>query len=265
MTLITPGSDIDAMRAINERFHHISIALRKEPIILGFQSTGTTAGALAEQNAPDNVFDGTSTPATLFVESASVNDTNTGGAGHVEKVKIIGIDENDEITTEEVELDGTTAVETTKKWKRVFHFFATEWGSGGDDAAGAITLGDDAVPTTTYLTILINTNHSNGCAFWIPTGWKGIPLHTKGVMTTMSGVTTSNILFAIKKTTTDKENPGADPDLNISPAVATAYSPVGEPCPCIKPWGAAKYTPLAGDEGNANDYNYVMKIALWEA
>ena len=130
---------------------------------------GTFSNGYTEISAPNAVFSGVVTPIVVYVISASANDTNVGGTGHVEKVTIIGIDENDLVTSEEVSMNGATQVATTTLWKRIFHAYASEWGSGGSDAAGAITIANTAQEAT-YLTIAINTNESDGSAVWIPSG-----------------------------------------------------------------------------------------------
>ena len=131
--------------------------------------TGTGSNGYTQISIPNAVFDGTTTPIVVYVISSSASDTNVGGAGHAEKVTIIGLDENGIIKKEKVETNGTTQVATTTKWKRIFHAYCSEWGSGGDDAAGNITITNTG-QAATYLTIAAGVNESDGCKFWVDTG-----------------------------------------------------------------------------------------------
>jgi hypothetical protein len=152
-----------------ERLFEALLARGCQPRLLAIHYTGTGSASFTELGgAPDNEFDGTTTAASVFVESASADDDAGNAAGHAHEVTVLGIDENGAVTTEAVALDGTTAVETSTKWKRIWHASVTNWGTGGADAADAITVGDDSGPTTTYLTIAAGTNESNGASLWLP-------------------------------------------------------------------------------------------------
>jgi len=136
------------------------------------------ASAVAELGtAADNVLDGTTTPVILYVASTDALDKDAA-AGCVRALHIIGISvarsdeyvvglEKPKFTVEEVRLDsadGTTDVTTERYYLRVMHMYATEWGTGdagSHEAEGNITVADDAVPTTTYLTLDLGSNESN--------------------------------------------------------------------------------------------------------
>jgi hypothetical protein len=133
--------------------------------------SGTSSAAAAELGgAADSALDATTTPVQCIVVSASANDTNTA-AGHVRKVRIIGISvssaanylqgtEDAVYSLEECNMNGTTNVTTSRYYLRVMHIYASDWGSGDDDAAGAITL--EYPENTTLIQIAQNANESQG-------------------------------------------------------------------------------------------------------
>lgn len=126
--------------------------------------------------AADAVFDGTTTPLSLYVVSASASDVNTA-AGHVRKVAVIGLavkslkdwslgNEDPDLYVEVIEMNGTTNVRTTLLFLRVIHMYAIQWGSGDDDAAGAITL--ESPENTTLIQINAAENESQGGLLFFP-------------------------------------------------------------------------------------------------
>lgn len=208
-----------------------------DPYILDIKMTGTSGGTTAaEIDPPDNVFDGETTPAKLWVVSSSTSDTDAA-ISHCRLVKIIGIAEvakyspfnkslgNKRIVTEEiVALDGTTDVETTNLWVRVFHMSGIKFGSGGQDAAGDITLSDDASGTTVYLTISTGNTESNGAALFVPLNQKMVSVNESAAMTSMTNAPTTNVIL-----TKDYEVSvlgRTDDDLSKDIGVASAYNTV---------------------------------------
>lgn len=104
--------------------------------------------------------------APLHYVSASANDDDVA-AGHVRKITTIGYTAT-QLKSEEKALDGTTRVESSEQnWTKHIHTGASDWGTGGADAAGAITI-TDLDGTTTYNTISAGENESNGCTIWVP-------------------------------------------------------------------------------------------------
>jgi hypothetical protein len=135
--------------------------------------------------AADSVFDGTTTPLSLYIVSASASDVNTA-AGHVRKVAVIGLAvknlkdfytgvESADLYVEVIEMNGTTNVRTQLYFLRVIHMYAIQWGSGDDDAAGAITL--ESPENTTLINININENESQGGLLFFPEGSKVAVIH----------------------------------------------------------------------------------------
>lgn len=131
--------------------------------------------------AATSVFDGTTTPQNIIVVSASASDTD-GAAGHVRKVAIIGLAVKDQgaylkgstdpgyekpdLYVEVVNMNGTTNVTTTLYFLRLVHMYACDWGSGDDDAAGAITA--EYPENTALLTIDAAENESSGGILYFP-------------------------------------------------------------------------------------------------
>lgn len=113
-----------------------------DPYILDIQIEHTPAGtSLAEVSAPTAVFDGTTLNKTLAVVSSSANDTDAADKD-VREVTIIGIDKTTgKVTTKSVKTSGVTANDVTGYFERIFHAYASDWGSNGADAAGNITIG----------------------------------------------------------------------------------------------------------------------------
>jgi hypothetical protein len=61
---------------------------------------------------------------------------------------------------------------------RVLHMYASAWGSGGSDAAGAITLTNSA-GAVTYHTIAAGANESEAGAIFLSTNMEALHLSTK--------------------------------------------------------------------------------------
>lgn len=137
---------------------------------------GATQAAAEELGtAAASVKDGTTTPFQITVVSSSANDTNTS-AGHVRKVALIGIScsspsldlEDLKYTVEVINLNGTTDVTSTRYYTRLIHAYACDWGSGGSDAAGNITIESPA--DTTLMQITATYNESDASALYFKAG-----------------------------------------------------------------------------------------------
>lgn len=201
----SPNTDVDEfyLRYLNRTSY-----TTKKRIVLMYE--GTASNGYAQMSIPNAVFDGTTTPIIVYAISDSVNDTNTGGAGHAEKVTIIGIDENSALTQETVELDGTTEVATTTLWRRIFHAYVSEHGSGGDDAAGNITITNTG-QVATYLTIAAGVNESDGAKIWLDEGMIiHQSLHHHDLTTTANATRKVRIKYWLKGI----GNMGSDPDFS---------------------------------------------------
>lgn len=137
------------------------------------EELGTTA---------NSVKDGTTTPFQITVVSAQANDTDAG-TGDARKVALIGVTvgsggiyyalgsshkdyETPKLTVEVVNLNGTTDVLTQRYYLRLIHAYVCDWGSGGADAKGDITIESPA--DTDLQTITATYNESNGCVLFFP-------------------------------------------------------------------------------------------------
>lgn len=106
----------------------------------------------------------------VYIVGTSANDDD-GATKHVRAVTLIGFDDNQDPCIEEVRMNGTTHVKTSNKFTRINHMYASDFGSGGSDAADAITLvSANTGNGDTYLTIAQNGTESNGAKIYIPTG-----------------------------------------------------------------------------------------------
>lgn len=99
---------------------------------------------------------------TLDVVSSSANDTSAGTG--VRTILITGIDENSELQTETVTMNGTTPVTTTNSWLGVNRVVSLTAGSGGV-AAGTITIDDNGGTVGTQATIPAGGNVTQQCIF----------------------------------------------------------------------------------------------------
>jgi len=120
-----------------------------------------------------NTFDGTSTEDEVDVKSADVKDNGTTPGVGLRSVKGWGFDENDKWITDTWLSNGTTAVSSTEKWKRLNGVRQATVGSEGDPA-GAVTIHEDAGVTETYYTIAAGTLASISSKIFVPTGYNAM-------------------------------------------------------------------------------------------
>jgi hypothetical protein len=159
------NSTIDRLQKLGYRVYAITV----EGVIAG------SDGATSFDDAT-TVLDGTSTADTMFIESTDALDRNAA-AGAVQSVIINIVNSSGDPYRSSQAMDasdGTTAVECTDTAVRLYNFYSVAWGTGGQDAEGNITLGDDAVPTNTFETITAANNESDGARIWVPDGYKSI-------------------------------------------------------------------------------------------
>ncbi|MHA1277095.1 MAG: hypothetical protein ACTSQ8_07910 [Candidatus Helarchaeota archaeon] len=193
---------------------------KKVRIIL-LRAQGTGPDAETEISPADNYLDADSNPIVVYVNCVNNNDKNDGSA--VRQVTIIGIDENDELVSVDVATPGTSARQSSvTKFKRVFHFHASDWGSS-PDADGNITLYDAETGGNLLLTISAGNNQSNGLAFTIPDGWQGALYKTRLIQMTMANNANATL---IKEWHHGNEH-GEDPDLPVNAWLVNEYNPNG--------------------------------------
>jgi hypothetical protein len=158
-----------------------------------FYTGASNANATEVGGAADSAKDGTATPFKINIVSSDANDTDAT-TGDARKVRLIGIsvpatsadstiaaatgtvDPNwangkEEYTVEELNLAGATDVYSQRFWIHVMHAYCSDWGSGGADAKGNITVESPA--NTTLLTIAAGANESNASAIYGCYGYSG--------------------------------------------------------------------------------------------
>ena len=112
-----------------------------------------------------------STPSALKVSSASTADTSAGTGAQT--ITIEGLDSNGDIATEDITMDGQSAVATTTSFSAVFRGYVTSAGSG-ETNAGIIYVGDgtgtNGVPATKYLAIPAGEAQSLTTYYKVPSG-----------------------------------------------------------------------------------------------
>ncbi len=106
------------------------------------------------------------TGAPVFFVSAQANDTDVI-TGDMRKVNIIGYTAT-KLQAEELALSGATRVKSAELlWKRIIHHGGSDWGSGGQDALGNVSM-QDIDGTTSYLVLAAAGNESEGGVIWLP-------------------------------------------------------------------------------------------------
>jgi len=156
---------------------------RKYPMMFEIRYSGVGSAAATEIGAAaDNALDGTTTPVLLYIESTDAKDT-VAGVG-VRRVRLIGLSvasvqdylngiETAVYSVEEINMATSAHTLTTRYYLRVMHLYASDWGAELN-AAGTLTAGDDATPTTPYLTIAAGGNESNnGGLIYVGPGYHG--------------------------------------------------------------------------------------------
>lgn len=152
----------------------------KSPTMFEIFCTGTSSADATELGgAANSAKDGTTTPFGITVVSSDAGDIDAAD-GKVRAIAVIGVSiPYADITkfvadptkvevcysVEEVRMNGTTDVVCTDRaYLRLIHAYAIEWGSGGADAEGNITVESPA--NTALLTISAGSNESNASTIY---------------------------------------------------------------------------------------------------
>lgn len=109
------------------------------------------------------------TASVLDIVSTSTNDDGNPVGTGARTVYIEGLDNNYNVTSEIVTLNGTTAVQTTKEYLYVNQFYVATVGTGGANA-GEITA---KVDTTLYDLIAVGFNQRTTAHYCVPAGYTG--------------------------------------------------------------------------------------------
>ena len=129
---------------------------------------------------------------SMEVVSANANDDGSPAGTGAQKVKITGLTTADAEVTEEITLNGTTAVATVNQYRRINDFFVSAVGSGGV-AAGNIDLRTSGGGTV-WDRIPAGENNHRSSFFTIPAGKKGIITSWK------AGTVDKEMVFSLETT-----------------------------------------------------------------
>jgi hypothetical protein len=170
-------ADEAEFRLWNPQWHNctVMIPVRKDkdgnyPMCITTSITEAASAVAEIGTAADAVLDGTTTPVQVVVVSSQANDDNDLAAADAQRVHLIGISvassknyilgkELPVYSVEEINLNGTSDVTSTRYYLRVMHAYCCKWGTTGSDAVGNITVEYPA--NTTKLTIDAGSNESN--------------------------------------------------------------------------------------------------------
>lgn len=130
---------------------------------------------------------------TIAISSDNINDTAAGSGAR--SVFIIGLNENWELISETVILNGLTPVNTVNTYRRAHTMFVTDSGdktTASTINAGTITATHSTTTSNVFLTILPEIGSSNYAVYTIPAGKIGYlyqyaPQIRKGVSSSIDG------------------------------------------------------------------------------
>lgn len=130
---------------------------------------------------------------TIAISSSSINDTAAGSGAR--SIFIVGLNENWELTSETVILNGLLPVNTINTYRRAHTMFVTDSGNKTTAStinAGTITATHSTTTSNVFLTILPGIGSSNYAVYTIPAGKTGYlyqyaPQIRKGVSSSIDG------------------------------------------------------------------------------
>ena len=133
------------------------------------------------------------TDSQLTIVSTSTDDDGSPAGTGARTVYIEGLDENYEIVSETVTMNGTTGVTTTNSYMYVNQFYVATAGSGGANA-GEITA---KVSTTLYDLIATGYNNRTTAHYCVPAGYTAYML--EGVFTAGQDSGTTGVTGYLKQ------------------------------------------------------------------
>jgi hypothetical protein len=110
------------------------------------------------------------TAETMDIVSSSANDTNSSGTG-ARSVRIWGVGANWVNQTEDITLNGTSTVTTTKTWIGINRVSVTLAGSGAKND-GKLTVTGNTTTGTTFATVPASQGTTQQCIFYVPAGYQ---------------------------------------------------------------------------------------------
>jgi hypothetical protein len=164
-------------RLWNPQWHNCtkSIPVRKDkdgkyPMCITIDISEAASAVAEIGTAADSALNGTTTPVQVIVVSSAANDDNDLADADAKKVHLIGISvasatdyingvEDPVYSVEQLNLNGTTNVTSTRYYLRVMHMYCVDWGTTGSDPVGNITC--EYPENTALLTMDAADNESN--------------------------------------------------------------------------------------------------------
>ena len=111
----------------------------------------------------------TGAPEEVEVFSASANDTAAGTGARTVRIQGLLTSDSTEETTEDITLNGTTAVDSVNTWYRVNRVFVLTAGSGGVNA-GNITVRHNVTTANVFAVVAAGIGQTAIAAYTVPAG-----------------------------------------------------------------------------------------------
>lgn len=109
------------------------------------------------------------------IYSSDANDTLLGS--HARKITVVGLDANWLDQSETVSLLGTTHVQTTKTWRRIFRAYVTEGGTPNTPNIGDITIEQLGVSAVQFAQIKATYGQTHMAVYTVPANFKCLLLN----------------------------------------------------------------------------------------
>lgn len=108
---------------------------------------------------------------TIQVFSSSTSDTSNGTG--LRSMRVVGLDENYNVQTEDFVLNGTNAVTGSKLWRRTSRAYGLTAGSGGVNA-GTVTVRHSSTTANVFCQMPVGLAETQVAAYTIPSGYRGL-------------------------------------------------------------------------------------------
>lgn len=113
---------------------------------------------------------------TVTVVSSSTNDASAGTG--MRSIRLEGIGSSGSYQTEDLSMNGTNAVTSTKTWYRVFRGVGLTAGSGGVNA-GTITCRHSTTTANIFFVMPLGIGRTYAAVFTVPSGMMGLISRTR--------------------------------------------------------------------------------------
>lgn len=133
------------------------------------------------------------TPDTVEILSSSVNDTSAGSGARTVRISGLKSSTSSSYTSEDLTLNGTTAVTSSNSWWRINRAYVLTAGTGGENA-GTLTVRGSLDNAVIFLTISAGRNQSNVACYTVPANREILIKQLKISITRASGAAGSALL-----------------------------------------------------------------------